>query len=245
MDEFELADRFTQPIVDEEDLNNNDIDENLFMALISERNFNNLCAWPKCPNEIDFGRNDNPPIYCCEECEAACVRYLDKRFSTQQEIIKDIIEKSPTMLPPKPLKFQNHYDEIEGLRVRVGPYRNNLAEITKWFKKEPKTNISSLTIPQDIVLKEVNSILATLGADMKMTPKLMDFFGNIDISDSKKFVEFPDVVKKAFAFACVDLLYHTGLQSSLPQYEIPYTLYDGITSIITRRPELYDYPYSD
>lgn len=238
MEYSELVTAFCQPIVKDEVLCDPSLNAQYYHELIEARNVEDLCAWCKCPHKIQLEDLSECPVFCSTDCQFYSQQFLSSLSKPTKKIspIGPIVEKFSEQRPPKPLKaFRS--EDIEGHRIRIGPYRENLNEIQQWFGGFPIAVLKGLSPEQEEVFNLVNSILKPLRITLKKNTENLFFFGNMNIRNVKALTEADDQFKKAFSFALLDLLTKTDVTTLLTENKIYTPLYDDIFNIVSQGSE--------
>lgn len=239
MEDLELYNKFCDPIVSDEILVNPLITPQFYKQLLIERNCSNLCAWCKCPHHIQYDDNDNSgPVFCSTDCQFYSQQFLASlsKPSPKISVVGPIVEKFSDQRPPKPLKSCKA-DDIEGHRVRVGPYRDNLNEIEKWFGGFPVATLNGLTPDQEVIFELVNKTLRPFSVTFNKSPDVIFYFGNMNIGNVKAVTEADEVFQKAFSIAIFDLLTQNDVSPILKSNNITNALYDDVFDIVSQGAE--------
>ena len=229
----ELTEWFTQEMVDESHFQDKRLTVSLYRDLILERNSLGLCAWPLCPNKIHIPELINSAVFCSHRC-----KYLNQHFVASLMPIKnnplgEIVEKSPSVLPPKPLHL-GPSDAIEGYKVRVGQFHEVLDHIEQWFGGFPVSYLQGLNEEQEKVFQCVNESLEKVGVLFKRTPEILSFFVNISVDKASILTTQPENFRKAFAIAIYYVLFESDFSAALPKYNITQALFDDLVSIVSQ-----------
>lgn len=237
MEELELFVKFCEPTVPDETLVNPLITPQLYKDLIVERNSSGFCAWCKCPNRVKY-ENDKGPVFCSTDCQFYSQQFLASLSKPMPKVsvVGPIVEKFSDQRPPKQLKSCKA-DDIEGHRVRVGPYRDNLNEIEKWFGGFPVATLNGLTPDQEAVFELVNKTLRPFSVTFNKSADVLFYFGNMNIGNVKSVTEADEVFQKAFSIAIFDLLTQNDVSPLLKSNNITTALYDDIFDIISQGSE--------
>lgn len=237
MEELELYAQFCEPVVPDETLLNPLITPQLYKDLVIERNRSGFCGWYKCPHKIQ--REDSKVvIFCSTDCQFYSQQFLSSlsKPSPKISVVGPIVEKFSEQRPPKPLKSCKA-DDIEGHRVRVGPYRDNLNEIEKWFGGFPVATLNGLTPDQEAVFELVNKTLRPFSVTFNKTTDVLFYFGNMNIQNVKAVTEADEVFQKAFSIAIFDLLTQNDVSPLLKSNNITNALYDDMFDIVSQGSE--------
>lgn len=235
-EELDLMEQFCEPVVkDEVLLHPNMRDVQFYRDALVERNANQICAWCKCPNRIICKNVEECPVFCSKKCQFNSQQHLASLLPQKKSnnAIGAIVEKFPDQKPPKKLHDYNA-DEIEGHKIRVGPFRENLNEIEKWFGNFAVASFKGMNENQKKIFDLCNEMLEPIGATLKTTPQNIYFFSNIDVKDPKILTETPEVFKRTFAFAIFELLTETDMMPGLSHFEISPSLYEDMLDIVSQ-----------
>ncbi|OHT08815.1 hypothetical protein TRFO_22573 [Tritrichomonas foetus] len=235
MEELELLGAFCEPVVSDDVLRNPLITAEFYKDLLVERNSNDLCAWCKCPNPIRCNDLSECPIFCTTNCQFYSQQFLASLIPPSQKkaAIGPIVEKFAEQRPPKPLKAFKA-DDIEGHRVRVGPYRDNLNEIEKWFGEFTVAPLKGLTQDQETVFELVNKTLRPFSVTLNRTADNLFLFGNMEIGNVKALTEADEKIKQAFSIALFEMITGTDISPLLKHNNISSVLYDDMFGIVSQ-----------
>lgn len=239
MEDLQLYASFCEPIVSDETLMNPLITPQMYKDLIEERNSSEgLCAWCKCNHHIKYNDDTKGPVFCSTDCQFYSQQFLASlsKPSPKISVVGPIVEKFSEQRPPVPLKSCKP-DDIEGHRVRIGPYRDNLNEIEKWFGGFPVATLNGLTPDQEAVFELVNKTLRPFGVTFNKNTDTLFYFGNMNIGNVKAITEADEVLQKAFSIAIFDLLSQQDISPLLKSNNITVALYDDIFDIVSQGSE--------
>lgn len=232
MEELDFLEAFTQPIVSDDTFLNPLLTYDTYKDYVAERNVNQLCGWAKCPNSIICRDWHEAPIFCSTQCQFNSQQFRASLNPVQQnDSIGPVCEKFSEQRPPKPLK-RGAINEIDGYVVRVGPYRDQLNQIERWFGGFKVMPLNGLTEAQEKIFEMVNKHLRSVGVTLKRTPDNLFFFGNIDTNNPDVLLESDDTLKNAFSYAILEVMTDTDMKPALNANKIPYSLYDDIRNFI-------------
>ena len=229
---FELALKFCEPIVDDAVLADPQIDVKLYKDLLIERNSVNFCAWAKCTNRVHVGLEEKNAIFCSQKCQFMSQQFAASLVQDKKGPIGRVVEKFAEQKPPKPLK-KSAPDEVEGFKIRVGPYRHILNDIERWFGGFRVFSFKGMSPEQTQVFDCVNECLKEIGSQlMKNSQEIVQFFCNINVTEPKTLLEAPKPVRMAFALAIYEYLTDAEVQPALPEFQIDAALYEDIWGIV-------------
>lgn len=232
MEIVEYAGKFCEPVASDEVLRDPMLNPEMYSDLVLERNAYELCGWAKCGKKVRVLQSDTKAIFCSKKCQFMSQQFLASLMPEERGPVGKIVEEFADQRPPKPLK-RAVADEIEGFRVRVGPYRNQLNEIEKWFGGFRVVSFTGMSPAQSTLLTFVNEHLRKAGVQLKATNMdVIDFFVNIDVRDPKVITEAPDPLKMAFSLAIYEYLVAADVKQALGKFDIPVALYEDILEIV-------------
>ena len=235
MEEIQLLSDFCEPIVSDDVLRNPKITKEFYKDLLVERNSCSLCAWCKCPHKLVVNDLSECPVFCSTNCQFYSQQFLSSltKPSPQISAIGPVVEKFAEQRPPKPLKVYKS-DNIEGHKVRVGPYRDNLNEIERWFGGFLSAPLNGLTADQKAVFELVNKTLRPFSVELENQADNIFFFANMDIRNVKALTEADDMLKKVFSIAMFELLTGTDITPLIKHNKIPMSLYNDMFEIVSQ-----------
>ena len=238
MEELDLMEKFCQPVVDDETMRNPLINIEMYRDLVGERNACQLCGWAKCGNPVLYHIGDPQIVFCSEQCQFMNQQFASSLVPEQNRgPIGNVTEIFAYQKPPKPLRALAS-DQIEGFRVRVGPYRHILNEIEKWFGGIRVMAFKGMNKEQTALLDLVNENLKEIGAALKKNGiDVVQFFVNIRVSDPKILTEAPKPVKMAFSLAVYEYLTRAEVVPALKNLDIHLALYEDMLQIIGQTDE--------
>jgi len=239
MDDLVFAENFTQPIVDDAVLRDSRLDEVLFSELGIERNCYDLCAWPKCSKNIKrFSKIPNKPIFCCESCKHKFETFFENKEEIEVIPLGSVIEKFEQMKPPKKKTFFES-ESMDGLRVRVGPYRKQLTLLEKWVKEGKKSKNSKLNEAQTILFNLVDEQIHSIGASLNNNSQTQHFFASLKVDDASDFEISDNVFKSVFSLAMFEIMTGTDMSKEVLKTSFNITTYDDLLQILNGIPEIY------
>ncbi|KAH0790874.1 hypothetical protein GPJ56_005295 [Histomonas meleagridis] len=232
MEELDFIEAFTEPVVADDVLTNPLLTFDSYKDYVVERNMCQLCGWAKCPNPVVCKDWHDAPIFCSQECQFNSQQFKSSLCPQKtDDTIGPIIEKFSDQKPPKPLKSARS-TEIDGYNVRVGPYRDHLNQIERWFGGFKVMPLKGLSEAQEKIFTMTNERLRPVGVTLKRTPDNLFFFGNINTKDPSILLEADDTLKDAFSYAILEVMTDTDMRPAINANKIPYSLYDDIRQII-------------
>ena len=237
MDFLELADKFCEPVVSDEALQDKRVDLQMYKDLVMERNTANLCGWVKCPNRVQVSPTEKKVVFCSKECQFMNQQFVASLVEEPPGPIGKIVEKFPDQRPPNPLK-RSGADEVEGFKIRVGPHRNALNEIDRWFGGFRVFSFRGMSPEQMDLFTCVNECLKEIGAKLLTSSQdVVQFFCNINVKDPKTVLDAPKPLKMAFSLAIYEYLTQAEVQPALPSFQIEPALYEDLFGIVCKTDE--------
>lgn len=235
MDLLDFIDKFCEPVVSDDVLCDPQLEVSIYKDLMIERNAVSLCGWAKCGKRIETRPGDEDQvIFCSHECQFNSQQFVASLVPTPPGPIGKVIEKFADQKPPKPRRTFIP-DAIDGFRVRVGPYRQALEEIEKWFGGFSVTAFGGLSPQQTEIFDCVNGCLSeTKAALEKRDPDVVAFFANIDTTNPKVLTEGPKPLKMAFAIVVHEYLTSMDAKKNLAELDIPVGLYTDLLRVVNQ-----------
>jgi len=234
MRRIEYTEKFCEPVASDDTLRDPILDFEMYKDLLIERNAADLCAWAKCPNKVRADGSDEVAVFCSKTCQ-----FLSQQFGSSlipersDPRIRAVVERFPDQRPPKPL-CKPKPDEIEGCRVRVGPHRNILDTIERWFGQFRVFSFEGMTEAQTKIFNLVNECLKTIGAELLKNRANVQFFVNICAKDPDILIKAPKPIQMAFSLAIYEFLTDAEVRPSLAGFEITQALYDDMLGIVAQ-----------
>jgi len=237
MDLLAFAERFCEPVVADDVLCDPILEIGVYRDLVLERNVNGLCGWAKCGAPVRSQPDEKTLIFCSHDCQFNSQQFGASLVPPQAGPIGAVVERFQEQRPPKPLK-RTAADEIDGFRVRVGPYRVALNEIETWFGGFRVLSFTGMSPAQAEVFACVNASLKEIGAELKRSHVgISQFFVNINVADPKVLTESPKPLRMAFAFAVYEYATRAEVRPALTAFEIPDSLYSDLWRIVCQTDE--------
>ena len=229
----ELIDWFTVEKVDESHFHDPRLTVPLYRDLIIERNTLNMCAWPLCSNKITCPEVIEGAVFCSHRCKYLNQHYVASLMPIKNNPLGEIVEKSPDVLPPKPLTLVAP-DSIEGYKVRVGEFHDVLDHIEQWFGGFPVSYLQGLNAEQEKVFECVNESLKKVGVLFKKSTEILAYFVNINVDKASILTTQPENFRIAFAISIYYVLFESDFSASIQKYNISKVLFDDLVSIVSQ-----------